>query len=111
MLGYEYDKMIEILDKEMKKIDTWLECNGLVINTEKNHYMVSHRTKFKSINKDIYIRDIKIKRVTSITFLSLITDDQLKWHEHIQYNKNKVSKSIGILCKVRNYLDKTTMHN
>ena len=24
---------------------------------------------------------------------------------------NKVSKSIGILCKVRNYLDKTTLHN
>ena len=57
--GYEYDKMVEILNKEMKKIDTWLECNGLVINTDKTHYMVFHRAKFKSTNKDIYIRDIK----------------------------------------------------
>ena len=47
--------MIEILNKEMKKIDTWLECNGLVINTDKTHYMVFHRAKFKSTNKDIYI--------------------------------------------------------
>ena len=109
--GYEYDKMIEILNKEMKKIDTWLECNGLVINTDKTHYMVFHRAKFKSTNKDIYIRDINIKRVTSVKFLGLIIDDQLKWLEHIQYIKNKVSKSIGILCKVRNYLDKTTLHN
>ena len=99
--GYEYDKLIEILNKEMKKIDTWLECNGLVINTDKTHYMVFHRAKFKSTNKDIYIRDIKIKRVTSVKFLGLIIDDQLKWLEHIQYIKNKVSKSIGILCKVR----------
>ena len=106
--GYEYDKMIEIFNKEMKKIDTWLECNGLVINTDKTHYMVFHRAKFKSTNKDIYIRDIKIKRVTSVKFSGLIIDYQLKWIEHIQYIKNKVSKSIDILCKVRNYLDKTT---
>ena len=51
--GYQYDKMIEIWNKEMKKIDTWLECNGLVINTDKTHYMVFHRAKFKSTNKDI----------------------------------------------------------
>ena len=103
--------MIEILNKEMKKIDTWLECNGLVINTDKTHYMVFHRAKFKSTNKDISFRDIKIKRVTSVKFLGLIIDDQLTWLEHIQYIKNKVSKSIGILCKVRNCLDKTTLHN
>ena len=53
--GYQYDKMIEILNKKMKKIDTWLECNGLVINTYKTHYMVFHGAKFKYTNKDIYI--------------------------------------------------------
>ena len=47
--------MIEILNKEMKKIDTWLECNGLVIDIDKTHHMVFHRAKFKSTNKDIYI--------------------------------------------------------
>ena len=69
--------MIEILNKEMKKIDTWLECNGLVINTDKTHHMVFHRAKFKSTNRYIYIRDIKIKRVTNAKFLCLIIDDQL----------------------------------
>ena len=29
--GYEYDNMTKILNNEMKKIDTWLECNGLVV--------------------------------------------------------------------------------
>ena len=93
------------------KINTWLECNGLVINTDKTHYMVFHRAKFKSINNDKYIRDIKIERVTSVKFLGLIINDQLNWLEHIQYAKNKISKSIGILDKVRIYLDKTTLHN
>ena len=37
--GYKYDKMIEILNNKMKKIDTWLECYDLVINTDKIHDM------------------------------------------------------------------------
>ena len=35
----------------------------------------------------------------------------MKWLEHIQYIKNKVSKSVGILCKVQKYLDQQTLHN
>ena len=50
--SYEYDKMPEILQNEMKKIYTWLEYNGLVIDTDKIHYMVFHRDKFKCINND-----------------------------------------------------------
>ena len=73
--------------------------------------MVFHRAKFQSINNDKYIRNIKIERVTSVKLLGLIIDDQLNSLEYIQYAKNKVSKSIGILYKVRNYLDKTTLHN
>ena len=35
----------------------------------------------------------------------------MKWTEHIQYIKNKISKSIGILIKIRLYLDKVTLRN
>ena len=27
----------------MKQVDIWLQANGLVINQEKTHYIVSHR--------------------------------------------------------------------
>ena len=29
--GYEYDKLIEIMKNEMKKVDIWLQANGLSI--------------------------------------------------------------------------------
>ena len=36
----------------------------------------------------------------------------MKWTEHnIQYIKNKISKSIGILINIRPYLDKVTLRN
>ena len=32
-------------------------------------------------------------------------DDKLKWTAHIQYIKNTLSKSIGIMYKCRSYFD------
>ena len=43
--------------------------------------------------------------------LRIISYDQSKWLEHIQYIKNNVSKSIDILYKIRNFREKTTLHN
>ena len=89
------------MNNEMKKVYIWLQANGLVINEEKTHYMVFHRARIKTNSNEIIIRDITIPLVTSTKFSGLIVDDQLKWLEHIQYYiKNKVSKSVGILCKV-----------
>ena len=109
--GYEYDKLIEIMNNEMKKVDIWLQANGLVTNLEKTHYMVFHRARIKTKPSEISIRDNKISCVFSTKFLEMIIDDQLKWLEHIQYIKNKVSKSVGILCKVQKYWNQQTLHN
>ena len=41
----------------------------------------------------------------------VISDNKLKWNDHIIYIKNKISKSIGIICKMRQYLNRTTLKN
>ena len=81
------------------------------LSMKKNHYMVFHRARIKTNSNKIIIRDNTIPRVTSTKLLGLIIDDQLKWLEHIQYIKNKVSKSVGVLCKVQHYLDQQTLLN
>ena len=67
--------------------------------------------EFKTKSSEISMRDNKISRVFSTKFLGIIIDDQLKWLEHLKYIKNKVSKSVSILCKVHKYLDQQTLHN
>ena len=70
-----------------------------------------HRARIKTKSNIISFRDDTIPSVTTTKFLGLIIDDQLKWLEHVQYIKNKLSKSVGILCKVQHYLDQQTLHN
>ena len=56
-----------------------------------------------------YIRNENVKETNSIKFLGIIVDNKLKWHKHIIYIKNKVSRAIGIIYKARKYANKQTV--
>ena len=72
--------------------------------------MVFHRAKIKCKTEKNIIRNNEIAVVNSTKFLGVIIDDKLKWKEHLQYIE-KISKSIGIIYKIRPYLDKATFKN
>ena len=46
-------------------------------------------------------------------FLDVMIDNRLKWSIHTKYIiiKNKISKSIGFMIKIRPYLNKATLRN
>ena len=102
----------EILNTELEKISIWLEANKLTININKTHYMMFHRTRIKHItNFKIYISNNAIDRSINTKFLGVIIDNKLNWAAHILYIKNKISKSIGIIYKIRHFLDKRSLRN
>ena len=68
----------------------------LTLNTDKTYYVVFHRARIKSKTGKISIRNIAIDEVKSTKVLGVIIDDKLKWTEHMQYIKNKISKCFGI---------------
>ena len=47
--------------------------------------------------------------VTTTKFLGVIIDHKFKWNDHITYVKSKISKSIGILYRIRRFLDMNTL--
>ena len=47
--------------------------------------------------------------VTTTKFLRVIIDRKYKWNDYIRNVKSKISKSIGILYKIRRFLDIKTL--
>ena len=41
-----------------------------------------------------------IERVTDFDFLGLTIDQHLTWNGHVQKISNKISRSLGIMCKL-----------
>ena len=100
--GKEYEGLILSLNNELHKVSTWLDTNNLSINTKKTHFMVFHRSRIKTNDFNVVMQQNTIKRVNSTIFLR---------NEHVQHVKHKIARSIGILYKIRHYLNKQTLLN
>ena len=72
--------------------------------------MMFHRTRIKCEKRTITICDNSLTYYKNTKFLGVIIDDKLNWSDHI-YIKNKISKSIGIIHKTHNFLDRNTLRN
>ena len=101
--GTNYDKVIDIVNKELELINIWLRANKLTVNIKKTYYMMFHRTRIKYNHRDIIINGENVAYTKNTKFLGAIIDNKLTWSDHIIYIKNKISKSIGILHKTRNF--------
>ena len=55
---------------------------------------------------NLLIEDIHIKREHVTKFLGVFIDENLSWKQHIEILSSKISKSIGILYKSRDVLNK-----
>ncbi len=89
----------------MEKINEWLVLNKLSLNIKKTKYMVfKHKSSKREINLSLKLNSIEIAQVKSFTFLGLKLNETLTWNDHIEETSNKVSKTIGVMNRLKNVL-------
>ena len=97
------------LNSELQKLVQWLQCNKLSLNISKTHYMIFSKHDSNVNNINITINSQSIQKVNSTQFLGITIDESLSWKQHITNTRQKISKSIGILCKCRKVLNRNTL--
>ena len=63
--------------------------------------MVFHLHKKVVTYPDLQLNGNKIERVTQFNFLDLILQSNLLWNKHVNHISLKVSKTIGILYRLK----------
>ena len=53
----------------------------------------------------IEIDDKTLNQHKSVKYLGILIDCHLNWKEHIQLLSKKISRGIGVLCKIRHYVN------
>ena len=108
---YEDDKLniCEIsrnINDELSCVQEWLNVNKLSLNVSKTKYMIFHhrQRKIDEFIPDIRINDSPIERVTDFNFLGLQIDQHLNWNAHIQKCSNKISRTLGVMNRLKRYL-------
>ena len=98
--GKDPNELIEVMNDELITILDWLRANRLSLNIDKTHYIIFKKPRSKLIlNRQLYIDNHTIDRVTCSKFLGVFIDQNLSFNEHIMYIKGKIARGIGILNK------------
>ena len=88
------------MNRELKQIYNYCAPNKLSINTAKANYMLVLSSRcYPKIN----ITGIEQKDY--IKYLGVYIDKHLNWQPQIQHVNNKLAKNLGILSKLRYYID------
>ena len=102
-------KLYSETNRELNKLYTWLWVNKLSINIKKTNYIVLSNIH-ENVASSVGINNIKLQRAYSTKFLGVFIVHKLTWKEHINYVCGKICKCIAMLKKVKNLLNKSSLH-
>ena len=96
------------LNVELKSVNSWLNANKLTKNMDK-----THAVSFSRGNEDIDVNIVLDNQILPFKeetkFLGTRIDKNLKWKSHVTYVRNKVSKIIGVISKVKRLITTNAM--
>lgn len=100
------------INKELRYVTDWLSVNKLSLNASKTKFMIFHFNQ-KNIPSEnvpkLNINGIEIKKTSEFNFLGLTINDKMNWISHINNLAQKISRSIGILNRMKHFLPPTIL--
>ena len=96
--------MVTKLNSELAKVQSWMTANRLTINVAKTEMLlISNRNK-PDVDNQIAINGDSVRCADSCKFLGVILDNNLTFNKHINHVVAKLSRSAGILYRIRKSL-------
>jgi hypothetical protein len=90
------------LNNQLYNVNEWLCANKLSLNIEKSNFVIFHPPQKKiSYPINLKINNKILEEKTSIKYLGVIIDSHLNWKDHVHELSKKISRSVGILLKLR----------
>ena len=104
-------KLEKTMNKELAKLFEWLCLNRLSLNISKTNFVLFHPTNKPTIPVTILINKQAIDEVKCVKYLGILIDSQLTFKNHIGELNKKISRSIGVLYKLRTFVTTKILTN
>ena len=97
------------LNSELNNVHKWFIINRLTLNIEKTEYMlIGSRQKLSNLSNlseiKVSIGSNEVQSVPNAKTLCIIIHKNLKWKKHIDSASKKISKTIGMLRRVKPFV-------
>ena len=100
------------INKELKKLNLWLNVNRLSLNIAKTNFVIFHPyNKPLKGRVTIVIKKKTIAEKSTIKYLGVTIDSTLSWNDHILNISKKISRAIGVMFKIRPFVNTAILKN
>ena len=109
-----------VLHEELTNVCDWLPADKLTLNAKKSNYVIifhPYPWKIQSIinlkvfdNEHKALRNLE-RKLLFVKYLSILIDSNLPWNDHVANVVLKISKTIGIIARVRHFLPTSVLLN
>ena len=96
-------QLVSTLNTELINVANWIKANKLSLNLQKTNYMLFSNSITQLPNQVIFSETV-IKEVKSTKFLGITIYNKLSWKYHIDNVCKTVSRNIGIINRVKQFL-------
>ena len=106
-----YRKLEDEINTSLDNITNWLKANKLMINVKKSNLIVFKVGNSQSAGEtiNIYIENQILEPKDTAKYLGVYIDKRLSWDRHIEHINSKLNRGIGILRKLRSYLQQDSL--
>ena len=112
-------KSLELyLNQELNNVYDWLTANKLTLNTKKSNFVIFCPPQRKlTYQPRIVIFDsnqnkkVALEHKDYVKHLGILIDKTLSWKHHIDHIAIKVSRTVGLITKLRHFLSTHTLLN
>ena len=112
----DINSLERVLNAELSKVQEWLVANRLTLNAKKSNFVIFHPHQ-KKLDRDVILKIFDIEtndfvlldQKTYIKYLAILIDSNLTWKYHISYITSKISKTIGVIARLRHFVPTSTL--
>ena len=111
---YDSDDLLDIektVNRELRKLSQWLNVNRLALNVGKTNFVIFRANKRIYHNVTLILNRKAIEQKDHVKYLGVLMDEHLNWKKQIANVTKKISRGIGILARLRSYLDPKLLRN
>jgi len=95
------EKVEEVINADLARVDQWYEQNGMRRNTSKYQAIVMGKTQVKP---QFHCENIAIPITEDLEMLGVTVDNKMKFEKHIAKICRKVSQQIAVLKRMKKIL-------
>ena len=98
------------VSRNLQAVVSWCNSNKLTINVNKTKYILfKNRRKTLRVSGQLLVSKTILESVESTYFLGICIDKNLTWKKHIDNVCNMLSKKVGMLYRIRNFVSRNIL--